>query len=226
MLNPSKGNMFEFVTHTWNTVKGACAHDCSYCYMKRWGDLRPTRFDEKELRTDLGTGNTIFVGSSNDLFCKSYPDEWVEKTLEHCRKYPGNTYLFQTKDSLRYWDFMGQYPEKTIFGVTIESNRDFAGMSNAPSMFIRYGGIKGMSHARKIVTIEPVMTFDIGIFLNAIRDINPEWVTIGADTGHNSLPEPTGEEVRKLIEELTAGGLKVVQKKNLDRILRRNDELA
>jgi DNA repair photolyase len=33
-LNPSKGNMYPFVTHTWNPIRGKCPHDCSYCYMK------------------------------------------------------------------------------------------------------------------------------------------------------------------------------------------------
>ena len=27
--------MYEFVTHTWNPIKGKCYHDCSYCYMKK-----------------------------------------------------------------------------------------------------------------------------------------------------------------------------------------------
>jgi len=53
-LNISKGNMYEFVTHTWNVIKGKCFHDCDYCYMKRWGDLKPIRLDKKELKTDLG----------------------------------------------------------------------------------------------------------------------------------------------------------------------------
>ena len=53
-LNVSKGNMYEFVTHTWNTIKGQCFHDCSYCYMKRYGTLRETYLDTKEFKTDLG----------------------------------------------------------------------------------------------------------------------------------------------------------------------------
>ncbi len=36
-LNKSNGNMYEWITHTWNTIKGECYHDCSYCYMKKWG---------------------------------------------------------------------------------------------------------------------------------------------------------------------------------------------
>lgn len=81
-----KSNMYQFIDATWNTVKGECFHDCSYCYMKRWGKLKPTRFDEKELKTDLGKDNFIFVGSSCDMFAEKIPNEWIEKTLEHCQK--------------------------------------------------------------------------------------------------------------------------------------------
>ena len=31
-LNESKGNMYSWVTHTWNTIKGECPHGCTYCY--------------------------------------------------------------------------------------------------------------------------------------------------------------------------------------------------
>lgn len=34
-LNKAKGEMYKFVTHTWNTVKGECFHNCRYCYMKK-----------------------------------------------------------------------------------------------------------------------------------------------------------------------------------------------
>ena len=96
-LNVSKGNMYEFVNKTWNTVKGECFHDCSYCYMKRWKNLKPIRFDEKELKTDLGNGNFIFVGSSCDMWAKNIPEDWIQRTLEHCSKYD-NSYFFQTKN--------------------------------------------------------------------------------------------------------------------------------
>ena len=95
-LNKSKGNMYDFITHTWNVIKGECYHDCSYCYMKRWGKLNPVRFDEKELKTDLGSSNFIFVGSSNDMFsCKISYDKIV-KIMDHCKKFD-NSYMFQSK---------------------------------------------------------------------------------------------------------------------------------
>ena len=67
MLNKQKGNMYGFVTHTWNAIKGKCPHDCEYCYMKVFpqGELR---LDEKEFKTDLGRNNIVFVGSSLAFF--------------------------------------------------------------------------------------------------------------------------------------------------------------
>ena len=93
--------MYDFITHTWNTIKGECPHGCSYCYMKRWGKQPTLHFDEKELKTDLGKGNFIFVGSSCDMFAESIPENWVNQTItkiEYDDPYNDkNKYLFQTK---------------------------------------------------------------------------------------------------------------------------------
>ena len=87
-LNKSTGNMYKFITHTWNTVKGECPHGCSYCYIKHWGKQPLLHFDEKELKTDLGKGNFIFVGSSCDVFAKHIPYEWKIDTLNRCLEFP------------------------------------------------------------------------------------------------------------------------------------------
>ena len=97
-LNKSTGNMYNFITHTWNTIKGECPHGCSYCYMKRWGKQPSLHFDEKELKTDLGKNNFIFVGSSCDMFAKHIPYEWKIDTLNHCLEFPKNKYFLQTKN--------------------------------------------------------------------------------------------------------------------------------
>ena len=53
-LTKSRGNMYPFVTHTWNAIKGIWFHDCPYCYMKKFDGLLPIRFDPKELEVNLG----------------------------------------------------------------------------------------------------------------------------------------------------------------------------
>ena len=60
-LTKSRGNMYPFVTHTWNAIKGICFHDCPYCYMKKFDGLLPIRFDPKELEVNLGNGNSTYL---------------------------------------------------------------------------------------------------------------------------------------------------------------------
>ncbi len=70
-LNEQKGNMYDWITHTWNPIKGICPHQCSYCYMKdHWKRMKPPRLDEKDLNTDLGEDNFIFIGSRSSLKTK------------------------------------------------------------------------------------------------------------------------------------------------------------
>ena len=96
MMNKQKGNMYHFVTHTWNPIKGTCPHGCSYCYMKRFPQGK-LRLDEKCLGDNLGKENFIFIGSSTDMWAEEIPEEWIKKVLEYTKKFPTNTYLFQTK---------------------------------------------------------------------------------------------------------------------------------
>lgn len=66
-LNPTRGNMYEWVSHTWSPVVG-CPHQCSYCYVRTYRKLEekvrllPGKFP------DLGYDRTIFVAHMADLF--------------------------------------------------------------------------------------------------------------------------------------------------------------
>ena len=85
-LRKQKGNMYGFVSHTWNAVKGECSHFCSYCYMHGLWRSK-VRLDEYEFNIDLGINNFIFVGSSTDMFADNVPKEWIIKVLDYCKKY-------------------------------------------------------------------------------------------------------------------------------------------
>ncbi len=200
-LNKSKGNMYSFCSHTWNPIKGKCSHDCKYCYMKVWKQ-KPLHFDEKDLKDNLGEDNIIFVGSSTDMFAEDVPKEWIRKVLEKCRKYEGNTYLFQTKNPGRFWNFNCQYPRNTIFGTTLETNRDLRDFSKAYTTISRVSNMKEGFMDRKMITIEPIMDFDLEPFVEMIKQVNPEWVNIGADSKGHNLPEPSKEKILVLIKEL------------------------
>jgi len=215
-LNKTKGNMYKDITHTWNVIKGACSHDCGYCYMKRWGKLNPVRLDEKEFKTDLGSGNTIFVGSSTDMFAADIPAEWIQRVIDHCKKFE-NTYLFQTKDPERYWYF--DFPQNFILGTTIETNRKYPCMGNTPHPLDRARAMAKLKN-KKFVTIEPILDFDIAQFDIFVRFCIPQQVNIGADSGNNNLPEPSKEKIEALIKKFKEYNIKIVQKPNLKRLMR------
>lgn len=221
-LNVSKGNMYDFVTHTWNTVKGSCPHDCGYCYMKRWGKLNPPRLDKSEFKTDLGSGNFIFVGSSNDLFAAEHPEEWILETLKHCEQH-NNRYLLQSKNPVRILDYIDKavISDKAVICTTIETNRYYPNvMSNCPLVDNRADAMNIISEVVKTyVTIEPIMDFDLPELVELIKRCNPEQVNIGADSGHNKLPEPSKEKVLELVDALSEF-TKVKQKANLKRLLK------
>ena len=223
-LNKSTGNMYEFITHTWSTIKGKCPHGCSYCYMKRWGKQPPLHFDEKELKTDLGKNNFIFVGSSCDMFAKNIPFDWVYETLEHCKKHTENEYLLQTKntDNLALAMFFQMLNEYFSLCTTLETNRTYrAIMNNSPSIIDRVLNFAKIPAERKYITIEPIMDFDLPEFITMIKHCNPRQVNIGADSNpeRNRLPEPPKGKILELIAELETF-TKVVKKKNLKRILK------
>jgi hypothetical protein len=69
-----------------------------------------------------------------------------------------------------------------------------------------------------MITIEPIMDFDTEEFVKSIMECNVEQVNIGADSGHNHLPEPTPEKIATLIEALRSHNIKVYLKPNLERL--------
>lgn len=218
-LNPSKGNMYSFIDKTWNTIKGACYHDCSFCYMKVWGKLKPIRLDEKEFKTDLKSGHFIFVGSSNDMFAEQVPEAWINRTLDHCRKFD-NRYFFQSKNPRRMMDF--DLPEGSVVCTTMETNRVYPDiMQHSPDPVERARAMEllKITGYTTYVTVEPIMDFDMDELLLLLHIGGPKQVNIGADSCRHSLPEPSSEKIRELISELSKF-TKVHEKPNLKRLLK------
>lgn len=221
-LNKSTGNMYDFITHTWNTIKGECPHGCSYCYMKRWGKQPPLHFDEKELKTDLGKNNFIFVGSSCDMFAKHIPYEWKIDTLNHCLEFPKNKYFLQTKNPGKLLSFSNELRMNFSICTTLETNRYYENiMGDTPLPNVRAHYLPRFFSLNRHITIEPIMDFDLPEFVQLIWQCYPVQVNIGADSNpkRNRLPEPPKEKILALIAELEKFTT-VVQKKNLARLLK------
>lgn len=218
-LNKSKGNMYSWITHTWNPIRGKCPHECSYCFMKD-RDVGPLRLDPKALADSLGTGRTIFVGSSTDMWADAVRGEQIWQVLNQCRYYDGNKYIFQTKNPNRFFHFILEFPARTILGTTLESNRQYGQSIHAPLPAQRAAVFvdRRLQRFKKMVSIEPIVAFDLEIFSRWIKGINPAFVSIGADSKGHNLMEPTAQELKELISALSAI-TKVKLKKNLDRLL-------
>ena len=219
--------MYGFITHTFNMVKGTCPHGCEYCYMSKRGKLNPPRFDRKELKSDLGSGNTIFVGSSCDMWAEEIPTDWIAWTLLHCQKHWNNRYFFQSKNPSRFLEFVtncinfDNLVREVTFCTTIETNRIYTQMGNTPSPKVRAIFMEGLSKVFPThLTIEPIMDFDIDKLLYLALTCNPIQVNIGADSKGCKLPEPSAEKVKELIKELKKF-TKVYEKSNLKRLLNR-----
>jgi hypothetical protein len=190
---------------------------------KRFGSPGPIRLVEKELKTNLGKGNFIFVGSATDMFAEDVFRPDILAVINHCLKFPDNKYLFQSKNTSGLASFDCRFPDNSITCTTLETNREYyPTMGNSPTPANRvlyFSNIKKEKH----VTIEPIMDFDFHQFVDMIKWSAPAQVNIGADSGRNGLPEPPTEKVLELIAELEKF-TKVVRKPNLERLIKNGNK--
>lgn len=247
-----RGNMYEFVTHEHSHLRGGCPHECSYCYVKSFKNYErdwtgPVRLLDEELGRNYGTGKTLFIEHCSDLFAEGVPDEFITKILDHCKEYPENKYLFQTKNTERLSEWLDELPPKVILGTTIETNRDLSSYSKAPRPFSRFLWLKTIREElyekvfataspskdysgvmlfdsdavpEIMLTIEPIMQFDLDEMARMVVGLRPTFINIGADSKGHKLPEPTEAEVLKLVAVLEENGVHVNKKTNLGRLVK------
>lgn len=230
--NSGKTNMYPWISHTHSMLAGACGHACSYCYVQAMSKKFPEmskrysgeiRLISEELSVDYGKGKTIFIEHCNDLFANDVPANLITPILAHCREYPDNTYVFQTKNPIRIIDFLWAFPPKYMVGATIETNRHFPKiMGTAPTPETRYMALRGLPRtARLFITIEPILTLDPAILAGWIKELHPEFVNIGADSKGHGLVEPPPEDIKELVRLLTKEDpkIEIKEKHNLVRLM-------
>lgn len=229
-MNKKNGNMYDFITHTSNPIKGLCPHECSYCYMRAifrhyHGD-ETLRLDEYELKVNYGKNKFIFLGTSTDMFADAVPTEWILQVYDKCLQYPENKYLLQSKNPGRTLEPqlinhpLMQLKDRICFATTIESNRDYP-ISKAQSMTDRADAMAQLQAMGfpVMVTIEPIMDFDHEELVEMLRKIRPFQVNIGCNTSKEiKLPEPTRDQIYALVQELSTF-TNVELKSNSKRIL-------
>ena len=205
----------------WNCFIG-CYYSCEYCFpsfqrqMKRQkpvidknGKKRGCQdcydyiphFHEDRLNDKLPRtkgDEFIWACSSGDIaFAKS---EWIEKILVRIRELSNRTFFFQTKNPKIFQKY--NFPDNILLGITLESNRNYNGVSKAPRPSQRYADFLELSFPRKVITIEPILQFDLGTFVKWIKNIKPERVYIGYDTKNTGLLEPSLAQTKRFILHL------------------------
>jgi protein gp37 len=177
---------------------------------------------EGEFGVKYGEGRIIFIENCNDLFAEAVPGTFISRVLAHCRAYPKNQYVIQTKNPIRVIDFIDFMPGRVLIGTTIESNRHLAAMGQAPAPRSRVDAmvrISGSLSRQTFVTVEPILDFDAPILAHWIAEIQPEFVNIGADSKGHGLIEPSAATIREFLKALDGYGIPVREKHNLGRLL-------
>jgi len=230
-----KNNMYALSVKQWSPFVG-CDHDCLYCRpsfqrnIKRASGRCPQRSPDgttkcyafephfHEERLDQRLPRTrflqfIFPCANGDIAFAT--DDQVRRILETIRGHDDRTFLLQTKDPGRAFNRPGiTLPRNLVAGITLETNRDmFALMvSKAPPPTQRYQDFVAVEHTQKMVTIEPVLDFDLEVMLDWMTRIQPVMVWLGYDSKHCNLPEPSVDKAKQLHWELSLLGIPVLLK--------------
>ena len=100
-----------------------------------------------------------------------------------------------------------------------QSRRELCKISKAPKPSKRYKDFLALKWDKKIVTIEPILDFDLETFLEWILSIKPKAVFIGYNSRPRAveLPEPEKKKTWQLIHSLEEKGIQVLKKEMRDR---------
>jgi hypothetical protein len=119
----------------------------------------------------------------------------------------------QSKQPACFEPFLAELPENVILLTMLETNRDegYEAISGAPPPSVHYQQFKALGYPRKVVTIEPVLDFDLTTFATWSRSIRPEYIWLGFNSKPESvtLPEPTEHKAQKLVNRPKDSGIEV-----------------
>ena len=210
---------------TWNPFKG-CKFDCSYCVPSFKKQSKRNKCPNCSAYTphchqDRIAGSVpstpiIFVCGNADIsFCPPvFTRRIIERVKDNSRRSRRpKTFYFQSKTPKYFEPFLAEFPDNVVLLTTLETNRDagYRKVSQAPPPSVRYQQFKALDYPRKVVTIEPVLDFDLRTFAAWIRGIQPEYVYLGFNSKPKSvtLPDPPEEKVQRLVDRLIDAGIEV-----------------
>lgn len=151
---------------------------------------------------------TIFVCSMADLFGDWVPGEWIEQVFEACEAAPQHRYLFLTKNPkrLKKLELEGKLPKQHWYGTSVTHADDTEFWSLNYNTF---------------VSIEPMLESFSDENHQAYRQMVPQWVIFGAETGNRKNKViPKKEWITELIEYYgTFGYTKFFMKESLRNLM-------
>ena len=213
-------NMSRMYNHarTWNPFVG-CLFDCVYCRPSFQRQLMRQKqrcllcyyylphYHPERLKR-IPNSKIVFVCGCGDIsWCSpKFVKKIIERIKEHNKRCPDKIYYFQSKDPACFSPFLDEFPENVFLLTTLETNRDKGYMliSHAPMPSVRFERFLNLDYPRKALTIEPIMDFDLPVFLSWIKQIKPKFVYVGYNSRPKQvkIPEPPLSKTLKLIEEL------------------------
>ena len=210
---------------TWNPFSG-CRFGCIYCepsfqrQAKRQKRTCQQCYEyvphyHLERLTRIPSAKIVFVCGNGDLsFCDpAYTRRIIASIKAHNRRCPYKTYYFQSKRPEYFNQFLGELPGNIVILTTLETNRDqgYGEVSKAPVQSVRYEQFLALDWPRNVLTIEPVMDFDLDVFTSWITALRPEYVWLGFNSkpGAVTLPEPSKDNFERLHDYLITKGIEV-----------------
>lgn len=187
---------------SWEPIRGTCPYLCGYCDVPVL-DKRQPFLEDEFIDFNLQKPTFVNIGYDTELFGPWIPDRWLEKILGHCRQYPETTFRFLTKNPARYHGFWNQFPNKTILGVSLESNRKYR-FTKAPTPKQRVEAMTGLPLSRdRFVNIAPMMDFDMDEMISLIERVKPTWIFVYAEHFGHKIDKPSFEKAGELLRKLT-----------------------
>ena len=216
-----------------------CLHDCVYCkpsfqrLCKRskcpnHKTYTPHFHRERLLKAPPKTSGNEFVFFPSCGELSFATPEQILAHIDYAKKYPNTVFLTQAKNPKFFLDY--KFPDNVILGTTIETNRTvfstpskyhyYNEISKAPEPRERYKFMLSFFHPVKLVTVEPVLKFNLLImidWMNTLLGTTKRLIIyVGYDNHNCYLPEPKLNETLDLVRVLKDHGFDV-RTKNVER---------
>lgn len=230
-FNKVRGNMYPDMDYTTNPIRGLCPFRCGYCYIANGPAAQNDHYQQNPhvvvelIVGPMPEGKRIFVGSSIDMWAPEIPSTWIMDVLEWCNGSvvddlsKCNEFLFQSKYPERFLEFLDYIPAGSTLGTTVETNRYddyYLSLSKAPPFTERVAAMRQVRfRARTMISMEPLLPFDLEETEDLMSIAQPGYVSVGADTSGTILQQPSQKDVCELVSVLALYYATVKLKPNL-----------